>query len=40
MTFNKCSINGTAYGDPIDERGVAVDVTEVLEIMQLCQSYL
>jgi len=29
MTFNKCSINGTSYGDPLDERGAAVDVTEV-----------
>jgi len=29
MTFNKCSISGTAYGDVFDERGEPVDVTEV-----------
>ena len=29
MTFNKCSINGKTYGDPVDERGIAVDVTKV-----------
>jgi len=34
MTFNKCSIKGNTYGDPLDERGVAVDVTEVYTVMQ------
>lgn len=30
MTFNKCSINGRAYGDVIDLRtGEIVEVTEV-----------
>jgi hypothetical protein len=29
MTFNKCSIDGKAYGDPVDKHGNALDVTEV-----------
>ena len=29
MTFNKCSIKGKAYGDPVDEYGNPVDITEV-----------
>jgi P-type E1-E2 ATPase len=29
MTFNKCSINGKAYGDPTDREGNIVEVTEV-----------
>jgi len=35
MTFNKCSISGTTYGDPLDERGLAVDVTEVWSIVHV-----
>jgi len=35
MTFNKCSINGVTYGDPLDERGVAVDVTEVRSVVHV-----
>jgi len=42
MTFNKCSIGGIAYGDPLDERGVALDVTEVDTVSRVnntvCQS--
>ena len=30
MTFNKCSINGKAYGDPVDREGNLVEITEVL----------
>jgi hypothetical protein len=29
MTFNKCSINGQAYGDVYDQYGRAIDITEV-----------
>lgn len=29
MTFNKCSINGKAYGDVVDEYGNPMDITEV-----------
>lgn len=29
MTFNKCSINGKAFGDPVDKHGNPVDVTDV-----------
>ena len=29
MTFNKCSINGKAYGDPVDDHGNPMDVTNV-----------
>ncbi|CAG5125541.1 unnamed protein product, partial [Candidula unifasciata] len=28
MTFNKCSINGKSYGDPVDNEGNAVEITE------------
>ncbi|CAH1795962.1 unnamed protein product [Owenia fusiformis] len=28
MTFNKCSIDGTAYGDAFDKHGNAVEITE------------
>uniref|UniRef100_A0A2C9LJM1 P-type ATPase N-terminal domain-containing protein n=1 Tax=Biomphalaria glabrata TaxID=6526 RepID=A0A2C9LJM1_BIOGL len=28
MTFNKCSINGRSYGDPVDSEGNALEVTE------------
>lgn len=28
MTFNKCSINGKAYGDVVDEYGNPMDITE------------
>ena len=29
MTFNKCSINGKAYGDIFDVLGRPIDITEV-----------
>ncbi|XP_059148983.1 phospholipid-transporting ATPase ID-like isoform X1 [Physella acuta] len=28
MTFNKCSINGKSYGDPVDMEGNAIEITE------------
>ncbi|BFZ02549.1 hypothetical protein BsWGS_05588 [Bradybaena similaris] len=28
MTFNKCSINGKSYGDPVDNEGNALEITE------------
>ncbi|CAL1528456.1 unnamed protein product [Lymnaea stagnalis] len=28
MTFNKCSINGISYGDPKDDEGIAMEITE------------
>ncbi|KAH9519100.1 Phospholipid-transporting ATPase ID [Bulinus truncatus] len=28
MTFNKCSINGRSYGDPVDSEGNALEITE------------
>ncbi|KAK3098825.1 hypothetical protein FSP39_023456 [Pinctada imbricata] len=31
MTFNKCSINGKSYGDPTDEFGSPVEVTEATD---------
>ena len=35
MTFNKCSINGKAYGDPVDEHGNPMDVTSVSFFMHI-----
>ena len=29
MAFNKASINGRAYGDPVDRHGNPIDITEV-----------
>ena len=29
MTFNKCSINGKSYGDPVDKYGNPIDITTV-----------
>ena len=29
MTFNKCAIEGKSYGDPIDQYGNPMDVTDV-----------
>jgi len=29
MTFNKCSIQGKPYGDPVDQYGNPMDVTNV-----------
>ena len=29
MTFNKCSIDGKAYGDPVDKYGNPMDITNV-----------
>ena len=29
MTFNKCTINGKSYGDPVDDYGNPMDITSV-----------
>lgn len=29
MTFNKCSIDGKSYGDPLDREGNPLEITEV-----------
>jgi hypothetical protein len=40
MTFDKCSIAGKVYGDLYDERGEAVDITEVPSFSYLFQGYV
>ena len=35
MTFNKCTINGKAYGDPVDKYGNPIDITTVSIVLQL-----
>ena len=29
MSFNKCTINGKSYGDPVDKYGNPIDITNV-----------
>ena len=39
MTFNKCSINGKSFGDPVDASGNAIEITEVSSEVKSLKPY-